>query len=474
MRKSIIRITIFMVILVLCLGYLNSVFKVKYGDGIYDVTKFYELDDNTVDVLILGSSHAFEDFNTGTLWDEYGLSTYILAGSIQPMWNTYYYLKEALKTQTPDLIVLEGYCTVLSSEFIDDSRIIKNNYGLKWSSDKVESLKVSAPQERWREFFLEYSQYHTRYKELSMADFVKNQGNPLYEDWKGFGCNMIVTPYEVLDVSGVEERSPLFEKTEKYYRDTIELAKDNNIPIIVIVSPYAGINEGEQKMFNTASDIAAEYDVPFVNCNLINDEIGMDWTVDAADAGHLSYRGNQRFSKYIGKYLVDNYDLPDRRGEAKYTSWEKNAQFIRQMIYDQELVESADLSSITEKIQNDNYWIFISVDGTCNTADSTFTNLFDKYGIPKDGTNGIWFISNEGSWNTTMDDGEFFRRTEPHDFHLRRSSDENGNWSNEIIIDNTAYKKVTNGVNIVVYDKQTEKVADTMGFNADDGYAIVR
>ena len=474
MRKSIIRITIFIVILVLCLGYLNSVFKVKYGDGIYDVTKFYELDDNTVDVLILGSSHAFQDFNTGTLWDEYGLSSFIFAGSVQPMWNTYYYLKEALKTQTPDLIVLEGYCTVLSSEFIDDSRIIKNNYGLKWSPDKVESLKVSAPQERWREFFLEYSQYHTRYKELSRADFVKNQGNPLYEDWKGFGCNMIVTPHEVLDVSGVEERSPLFEKTEKYYRDTIELAKDNNIPIIVIVSPYAGINEDQQKMFNTASDIAAEYEVPFVNCNLINDEIGMDWTVDAADTGHLSYRGNQRFSKYIGKYLVDNYDLPDRRGEAKYTSWEKNAQFIRQMIYDQELVESADLSSITEKIQNDNYWIFISVDGTCNTADATFANLFDKYGIPKDGTNGIWFISNEGSWNTTMDDGEFFRRTEPHDFHLRRSSDENGNWSNEIIIDNTAYKKVTNGVNIVVYDKQTEKVADTMGFNADDGYAIVR
>lgn len=474
MKKSIVRITSFIIILVLCLGYINSVFKVKYGDGIYDVTKFYELEDNTVDVLILGSSHAFEDFNTGTLWDEYGLSSFIFAGSVQPMWNTYYYLKEALKTQTPELIVLEGYCTVFSSEFIDDSRIIKNNYGLKWSPDKVESLKVSSPQERWREFFLEYSQYHTRYKKLSRADFVKNQGNPLYEDWKGFGCNMVTTPLESIDVRGVEERADLFEKTEKYYRATIELAKEKDIPIVVIISPYAGINEGEQKMFNTASDIAAEYGVPFFNCNLNNDEIGMDWSVDAGDVEHLNYRGNQKFSKYIGKYLVENYDLPDHRGEPEYSSWEENAQFIRQMIYDQELLESTDLAAITEKLQNDNYWIFISVDGTCNTADATFTNLFDKYGIPMDGTNGIWFISSDGSWNTTMDDGEFFRRTDPHDFHLRRSSDENGNWSNEIIIDNVNYKKVTNGVNIVVYDKLTEKVADTIGFNADDGYAIVR
>ncbi len=474
MKKSIVRITSFIVILVLCLGYLNSVFKVKYGDGIYDVTKFYEQDDNTVDVLILGSSHAFENFNTGTLWDEYGLSSFVLAGSAQPMWNTYYYLKEALKTQTPDVIVLEGYCTVFLTEFFDDSRIIKNNYGLKWSADKVESLKVSSPQERWSEFFLEYVQYHTRYKELSRADFIKNQGNPLYEDWKGFGCNMDTMPMESIDISGIEGREELFDRTEKYYRATIELALEKDIPIAVIISPYASITEDDQKTLNTASDIAGEYGVPFLNCNLKNDEIGIDWAKDAGDAIHLNYRGNQKYSKYIGKYLVEKYDLTDHRGDPKYASWEKNAQFIRQMIYDQELLESTDLSSVTKKIQNENYWIFISVDGICNTADPTFTTLFDKFGIPKDGTNGIWFISNDGCWNTTMDDGEFFRRTDPHDFHLRRSIDENGDWLNEIIIDNVDYRKVTNGVNIVVYDKLTEKVADSIGFNADDGYAIVR
>lgn len=109
MKKSVIRIGSFILILGVILGYVNKVFKVKYSDGIYSVTKFYELEDDTVDVLILGSSHAFENFNTGTLWDEYGMASYILAGSLQPMWNTYYYLKEALKTQTPELIVLEAF-----------------------------------------------------------------------------------------------------------------------------------------------------------------------------------------------------------------------------------------------------------------------------------------------------------------------------------------------------------------------------
>ena len=152
MRKSAVRIICFMFIFIMVLYYINKVFKVKFGDGIYSVTKFYELENESVDILILGSSHAFEDFNTGTLWDEYGMASYVLGGSVQPMWNTYYYLKEALKTQTPELIVLEGYLLTYESEFIDDSRIIKNNYGLKWSQNKIESIKISSPEERWSEF----------------------------------------------------------------------------------------------------------------------------------------------------------------------------------------------------------------------------------------------------------------------------------------------------------------------------------
>ena len=403
------------------------------------------------------------------------MSSFILAGSVQPMWNTYYYLREALKTQTPELIVLEGFCTVFSSEYSDDSRIIKSNYGLHWSKDKVESLKISSPQERWREFFLEYTQYHTRYKELSGADFLKDQGDPIYKDWKGFGCNMVTTPLEQLDVTGVSDRTPLFEKTEKYYRATLELALEKKIPIIVVVSPYAGINEGEQQMFNTASDIADEYDIPFINCNLINEEIGIDYAVDVADVEHLNYKGNQKYSRFIGQYLVDKYGISDHRGDEKYSSWQDDANYIRQIIYDQELQESSDLTAIIAKLKNENYWVFVTVSGSCDTSDDFFAGLFDSLGIAKNGEKGIWFVNTEGIiWHSSIGNAEFFKRTSSHDFYLYSSVDENENSYNEIIIDNTNYTKVVNGVNIVIYDSMTEKIVDSIGINADDGYALER
>ena len=79
------------------------------------------------------------------------------------MWNTYYYMEEALKTQTPELIVLETYRALENREYVDDSRIIKNNYGLKLSENKIKSVKISSPQNNWPDYLLEYPTYHGRY-----------------------------------------------------------------------------------------------------------------------------------------------------------------------------------------------------------------------------------------------------------------------------------------------------------------------
>lgn len=474
MKKSVIRIVSFFLLIAIVLGGTNQVFKVKYGDGIYGLTKFYELEEDSFDVLILGSSHAFEDFNTGTLWDEYGMASYVLAGSVQPMWNTYYYLREALKTQNPELIVLEGYCTTFSSEYIDDSRIIKNNFGLKASQDKIDSIKASAPKERWYEFLLEYMQYHTRYNELSSADFLQNQGNRLYDDWKGFGCNMVTTSYDTwVDAKEITDRAALYEKTEEYYRKTIELAKENDIPIVVVISPYAGLGQWDQQIFNTASDIAGEYGVDCLNCNLLLDEIGIDWKTDAADVGHLNYRGSQKYSNYIGNWLKENFIISDRRGDDRYDSWQRDADYINELITNQELVETTNLNDISQKLNNENYWTMVSLDGNADTTNEDVLAFLASLGIIN-ATNGIWMRQgSEIAWSILAPDEVYFISNN-HDFCAKQYKDEEENIVNDIIIDNISYKKVVNGVNVVVWDTKTESVADVFGLDADNAYSLVR
>ena len=474
MSKSIIRITCFLAVLVCVLSGVNRVLKMKQGDGIYSVTKFYEQENGAVDVLILGSSHAFEDFNTGVLWDEYGMASYVLGGSFQPLWNTYYFLKEALKTQKPELIVLEGYMTVYAGEY--SGGVIKNSYGLKWSADKVAAIKVSTPQEEWRDFLPEYSQYHTRYTELSAADFLKNQGNPLYENWKGFGDNITTERLANPDVSEVSERSELYEKSEKYYRMIIELAQANDIPIVVVVSPYAGIYEGPQTIFNQAQDIAAEYGVEFVNYNLCYQEIGLDYATDAADADHLNFRGNRKFSAAVGRYLVDHYEIPDRRGDSRYQSWQDGADYIRSTMADKELRETRDRETFLEKAQNEDYLFFISADGACDIKNADIHKILNTFGVSYGGTNEIWEAGADGvKWYSGEQVTERYLRLDRHDVCLRRAQDEEkGDYDNTIIVDNEIYKQVEDGVNITVYSTVTQGIVDSVGFDADKNYQLVR
>ena len=99
MKKKFIGTVVFLALAAGLLWKLNDVFSLKQKDGIVPMELFYEQEPGTVDVMFYGSSHTYSDINPAVLWEQEGISSYDLAGSLQPLWNTYYYMKESLKYQ---------------------------------------------------------------------------------------------------------------------------------------------------------------------------------------------------------------------------------------------------------------------------------------------------------------------------------------------------------------------------------------
>ena len=85
MRKYIIKIIFFGGILILALGQCHKVLKFKYEDGIYGMETMYRLEDNSIDVLALGSSHSFVDINPSVLYREYGIAGFDSPGPVPPV-----------------------------------------------------------------------------------------------------------------------------------------------------------------------------------------------------------------------------------------------------------------------------------------------------------------------------------------------------------------------------------------------------
>ena len=62
--------------------------------------------EDSLDYLYLGSSYAYCDVDPAVIYDQTGLTGYVLAGPEQTLSQTYWYLREALETQSPSLVVL--------------------------------------------------------------------------------------------------------------------------------------------------------------------------------------------------------------------------------------------------------------------------------------------------------------------------------------------------------------------------------
>ena len=113
--KNAAKIIVFCILFLFFLNRIYDIFSWKdtAGDYTSSMEVFYDLEDNIVDVLFLGSSHVYCSIIPAILWEDYGMASFNMAISGQDLAGSYYNFKEALKTQ--DLKVV---CVDLSMDTI--------------------------------------------------------------------------------------------------------------------------------------------------------------------------------------------------------------------------------------------------------------------------------------------------------------------------------------------------------------------
>ncbi|MBR6159985.1 MAG: hypothetical protein IKQ40_06740 [Lachnospiraceae bacterium] len=379
--KSVIIIALAVVIVT---GALN-ILILKCEDGINQFDALYKHPDNTIDVFFLGSSHVYCDIATGVLWDNYGLATFDLGGAEAPAWVSYYQLKEALRYQHPKLVCFE---VSVADEilFQNDKWSVDNNYGMNWNSNRIEQLRVNSEGDDFYVRLNPYNIMHGRYKDLQENDFrnVRNTVN-----YKGFDPREVVIEEETPDMSEVTDTEPCPEKVEEYVRATIQLCKSEGIPIVLFISPY-GVEEHEQRIYNYLGEVAKSEGVEFWDFNRRYDEIGLDFSVDISDGSHLSYTGNYKYSDYLGKLISEKFDIPDRRGDKLYKSWDWDSAIQRNERNDLAINESKDATEILT-MTGSGYIVFGTNEGS--------GMIIDDGAIVKSSENGFRLTYSSGTDN---------------------------------------------------------------------------
>ncbi len=335
MKKSVkwLQFSCLIIALVVTYMFVEDLFCIKSAHGIKQASEMYIQPEDTIDVVFLGSSHVHTNINTAQLWEDYGIASYDYSGADQPLWMTYHYLKEICKYQEPEIVVVDLFSAgAYDTEYYDDFVFMTDNLnGFKFSLNKLEMIVDSCNINNITDYFPSFVTWHMRYDELKEEDFDSLfVSEDERQTFKGYTPYFGVCP-QTLPTEVSSERK-LSKKESSYLQKIKTFCKDNNIELLLVTAPHVEEAEKAQEIYNYIEKLARKEDYIFVNGMKLFDEIGIDPSKDFNDSSHLNYWGSCKYTEYLGDILVSEFDIPDRRGDALYQSWDEHISEIEKTV----------------------------------------------------------------------------------------------------------------------------------------------
>ena len=289
------------------------------------------------DVIFVGDCEVYENFSPITLWENYGITSYIRGSAQQLIWQSYYLMEETFRYETPKVMVFN----VLSMKYDtpkstgDQSQREAYNRmtldGMRLSKSKWDSIMASMTQKerKWEaqySYLLPLLRYHDRWSQLTADDFtywlrrdqVSDNGYLMQVGVKPLGDEHVERP--LVDYS--------FGENSWYYLDKmVQLCKEKGTQLVLIKAPALSPVWWDQ-WDEQIESYAKENDLLYINMLDYQEEIGIDWQTDTYDTGlHLNVYGAEKASNWFGKILSEECGIPDRRNDAEIsTLWAEKTQ----------------------------------------------------------------------------------------------------------------------------------------------------
>ena len=318
---------------------LQALLVPKYMDNTKEgalIAEYYDNAGNN-DVVFIGDCEVYENFSPITLWENYGITSYIRGSAQQLIWQSYYLMEETFRYETPKVMVFNVLSMKYDTPKSTGSQSQREAYnrmtldGMRLSSSKWNSIFASMTEEE-RKWEAQYSylfpllRYHDRWSQLTEDDFKYW----FYRDQVSDQGYLMQTGVKPLEDEHVER--PLvdysFGENSWYYLDKmVQLCKEKGTQLVLIKAPALSPVWWDQ-WDAQIEEYAKKNELLYINMLDHQEEIGIDWSTDTYDTGlHLNVYGAEKAADWFGNVLQQQCGVPDRRDDTQIAdSWAEKCQ----------------------------------------------------------------------------------------------------------------------------------------------------
>ena len=353
-KKAVLTGIASVLLLALVLGLLQELLRPKYGYGnIPEGTLIADYYSETTghDVVFIGDCEVYENFSPVTLWEEYGITSYIRGSAQQLIWQSYYLLEDTLRYETPRVVVFN----VLSMKYGEPQSEAYNRLnldGMRLSASKLRAVKASMTEgESFLSYLFPLLRYHGRWSELTARD-VSGMFQNERDSHNGFLMRVDVKAADNVPAGRPLPNYEFADTCWAYLDNMAELCEEKGIELILIKAPSLYPYWYDQWDAQIA-DYARERGLRYLNFLEMTEPIGIDFATDTYDGGlHLNLSGAEKLSRWFGAYLSEELGLGGHRDDPTLAAlWQEKAERYHAMERDQlrELEEYGYLKSYGAK-----------------------------------------------------------------------------------------------------------------------------
>lgn len=287
------------------------------------------------DVLTTGTSMAVVNISNQELYSKYGIASMTLGEPEQPLFLTYYTLKEALNYQTPEVVIFDIQSLFYTDDFIEKRFLMDEQHYIHFSLDTMKNgnTKKLALEEAKRylpdldvwNYYIGMYYNHSNWQDLTKDNFIRcTYSDIIFGNWMSLIMQEnLKRPDSPNLVENTNDLEDISENSLKYFAMLVDLCREKNIELLLVRSSGTPFGFSWERD-NAVNNLAQQYDLNFIDFNLVEEEIGFDWSTDTVDGGHSNVSGAKKWTDYIGSYLTEHYDFQDRREDSKYDEYKEN------------------------------------------------------------------------------------------------------------------------------------------------------
>ena len=478
-KKFVLKAVVFAAICFLIVSVITPVFVPVWYPATDTVKGFQQEEENTIDVLFLGTSRTAFSACPWLLWEEYGIAAYSLGVEQQPTIASVYFLKEALKKQDIKVVAIEAQGLNRERDYDDQEAPTRENFdNMPLTFEKLKTvweICQKSEEQNIFNFIFPFLRYHDRWSDLSESNF-ESQNN--YSRTKG-----AVASFSQAGISLFSEDFPessgepyeLPEETQRWLDEMIEVCEENNVDLLFYATPtYTWTKEQTNFYQNLCENNERIHFIDFNNYEAI-EEIGFDLSQDFSDTGgHVNIFGGEKMMRAVGAYMQEVLQVPDHRGDETYDSWEVCVDYVDWLRQTDQLTRTENLTDYLRILQDPTYTFAIAV---CDDAAAGMTEkdlkLLRTMGLEAEFETGfrkayIAVVDHGQVLHEAMGDGvQEYQTTIGEDDWYIQSIGFNEEIPTEAIIEinEVQYDSPNRGLFIVVYDKEEQEVLDIALFD---------